>query len=70
MLHQIHYGLTDGKQMLDKPPAESPEWARLLTTFMHDSVSKKPSEASTMTEENIKEVLTSVKKGSLSVDDG
>ena len=30
MLHQIHYGLTDGKQMLDKPPAESPEWARLL----------------------------------------
>ena len=37
---------------------------------MHDSVSKKPSEASTMTEENIKAVLTSVKKGTLSVDDG
>ncbi len=33
-------------------------------------VSEKQSEISTMTEENIKEVLTSVKKGSLSVDDG
>jgi hypothetical protein len=28
MLHQLHQGLTGGKQILDKFPEESPEWAR------------------------------------------